>query len=156
MMGALGRNSGGKARRIRREIRAPREKRGRVNSLLHSQPRLGGPGWRAREITGWQVCQGEAELLRPHERGQLRPGEALFSTGVLSWGKVPEHWDGHLIYSSLGRVFCLCVGEEAFPFRKPRVYVLGNSEGNTVGAQAGRTWAWWPPGQRVFSLDPFK
>lgn len=116
-----------------REIRAPRAKRGRVNALLHSQPHLGGPGWCVREITGWQVCQSEAELIMPRRR-QFRPGEAPLTTGVQSWGKVPEHRDGHIV---LPREGFLCAGEEAFPFWKPRAYVLGDSEGNTVGAQAG-------------------
>lgn len=79
------------------------------------------------------MCQSEAELIRPW-RGQFRPGEAPLTTGVRSWGKVPEHWYGHIV---LPREGFLCAGEEAFPFQKPKAYVSGDSEGNTVGAQAG-------------------
>lgn len=111
----------------RREIRAPREKRGRINTLLHSQPRLGGPGWCVREIIEWQVCQSEAELIRPQGRGQLRPGEALLTTGLLSWGKAPEHWDGHIILPREG-FLSVCRGRD-FPIPEAQGICFGGQRG---------------------------
>lgn len=84
-----------------------------------------------------EVHQSEAELIRPQGEGAAQ-----------AWGGSAHHWGAKLgkgsralrcAYNPPSGVggFCLGVGEEAFPFRKPRAYVLGNSEGNTVGAQAG-------------------
>lgn len=41
--------------------------------------------------------QGAYKALMPQGKGQLMCGEAPLTMGMLSWGKVPEHWDGHKI-----------------------------------------------------------
>lgn len=40
--------------------------------------------------------------------------------------------------------------------RSPGHMFRGTVRGTLLGLRLGRTWAWWPPGQIVFSLDPFK
>lgn len=92
------------------------------------------------ELTGVRVrlmsrSQGAYKALMPQGKGQLMCGEAPLTMGMLSWGKVPEHWDGHKILTRRwwGSV---CLGGRGFLILEAQGICFGK-QGNTIGAQAG-------------------